>query len=195
VWKINAIMKMKSVFITLIMLLSFISMKAQPREFDYSKVSDHLSHNYHPDSAALATFCRIGCIFIKFKIDHQGDVANLSFSGDVDSTTFITDGLTRAVNSLKQNAELVNSLRMSGRTIIQPFIFNYQAGCNFPKAGDTAKDAASSSRFYLSYFSFISDMNHISKSLFDILNFKDGDKLYLDNILLSPIGVGSGSMQ
>lgn len=188
-------MKMKSVFFTLTMLLGFIGVKAQPRELDYSKVSDHIFHSYHPDSTALAKFCRIGCIFIKFKIDPQGEVANLSFSGDVDSTTFITDGLTRAVNSLKQNAELIRNLAQSGRTIVQPFIFNYQAGCNFPKAGETAKDAANSSTFYLSYITFAGDMDHIAKSLFNILNFKDGDKLFLDNILLSPIGVGSGSMQ
>jgi hypothetical protein len=78
-------MKMKSVFITLIMLLSFISLKAQPQEVNYSKVSDHIFRNYHPDSVALAKFCRIGCIFIKFKIDPQGEVVNLSFSGDADS--------------------------------------------------------------------------------------------------------------
>jgi hypothetical protein len=188
-------MKMKSVFITLITFLSFISLKAQPRELDYSKISDHIFHNYRPDSAALATFCRIGCIFIKFKIDPRGEVANLSFSGDVDSTTFITDGLTRAVNSLKQDTELINNLRKSGRTIVQPFIYNYQAGCNFPKAASPGNGGVDNTNFYLSYMTFAGEMDHISKSLFNILNFKDGDKLFLDNILLSPIGVGSGSMQ
>lgn len=189
-------MKMKSVFITLITFLSFINLKAQPRELNYSKVSDHIFHNYHPDSAVLAKFCRIGCIFIKFKIDSHGEVANLSFSGDADSTTFIIDGLTKAVNSLKQDLELINNLNKSGRTIIQPFIYNYQAGCNFPKPASSGNGIGDNTNFYLSYMTFAGEMNHISKSLFDILNFKDGDKLlYLDNILLSPIGVGSGSMQ
>jgi hypothetical protein len=177
------------------MLLSFISLKAQPQEVNYSKVSDHIFHNYHPDSVALSKFCRIGCLFIKFKIDPQGEVVNLSFSGDADSTTFIIDGLTKAVNSLKQDSELINKLKKSGRTIIQPFIYNYQAGCNFPKPASPGNGPVDNTNFYLSYMTFVGEMNHVSKSLFDILNFKDGDKLYLDNILLSPIGVGSGSME
>jgi hypothetical protein len=110
-------------------------------------------------------------------------------------TTFIIDGLTKAVNSLKQDIKLITILKKSGRTIIQPFIYNYQVGCNFPKPASLGNGPVDNTNFYLSYMTFVGEMNHVSKSLFDILNFKDGDKLYLDNILLSPIGVGSGSME
>jgi len=187
--------KANAFILTVLILLSPLILSAQVKAPDYPKIGDYIFHNYHPDSVALSKFCRIGCIFIKFKVDPQGEVANLSFSGDADSTTVIIDGLTKAVNSLKQDPELINNLKKSGRTIIQPFIYNYQAGCNFPKPASSGNGPVDNTNFYLSYMTFVGEMNHISKSLFDILNFKDGDKPYLDNILLSPIGVGSGSME
>src|ERR1700743_2050214 len=124
--------RMKLILI-LVMLISTKSLLAQQQDSTYIKVSEHIFHNYHPDSVALSKFCRIGCLFIRFKVNKEGEIANLSFSGDVDSTQLITDALTKGVNSLKQDEILIDSLKRSGKTIIQPFLYSYQDGCNFPK--------------------------------------------------------------
>lgn len=187
-------MKIKSVFITLIILLNFISLKAQPPEVNYSRVSDHISHNYHPDSAMVWKFCRFGSIFVKFNVTPSGDIANLSFGGDADSTKFITDALTIAVNSLKQDTETINLLKRSGRTIIQPVIYIYQAGCNFPKAGNIGKDTVNISTYYLNYINVTTEMDHLYKSFTDMLKFKNGDEKFVDGILLKPISVGLSVM-
>ena len=186
---------MKIAFFFLMMLTCQVSLLAQTKEMNYPEIGDHIFKNYHPDSIALTKFCRIGCIFVKFKVNTQGEIANLSFSGDMDSTEFIKKGLSSAVNSLKQNITLINILRKSGRTIIQPVIYNYQLGCSFPKAassGNTAKDSAD---FYLSNIMYEREMDHIYKSIVNILSFNDGSISSLDGTILSPIRVGSGSME
>jgi hypothetical protein len=180
---------MKYTFFILIMLISTTTLLAQTKEPDYTKVSDDILLNYHPDSVALAKLCRIGCVFIKFKVNQQGNIVDLSFSGDADSTQLITAALTKSVNSLKQDIALIDFLKKSNRLIIQPFIYNYQAGCNFPKPG--TKDAAN---YYLTYIGIISDMNYVGKSLYDILKFKDGNMRFFDGVLLNVIGVNNTVM-
>ncbi len=167
-------------------LIGSISLSAQQRDLNYTKVSDCILLNYHPDSVALSKFCRIGTIFIKFKVNNQRDITNLSFSGDVDSTQFISDALIKAVNALKHNTALISFLKTSNRMIIQPFTYDYQAGCNFPKPG-----TKNTTDYYLSFIDIISAMNHTSNSLFHILNFKDGNMQFFDGVLLNPIVVNN----
>jgi len=124
-------LRRNNIILILLLLVSPLILLAQTKDLNIDQIGKHLMNdlynNYHPDSVALSKFCKIGCVFVKFKVNEQGEIANLSFSGDVDSTQFIIGALTKAVRSLKQDAELINFLKKSGRTIIQPFMYNYQA--------------------------------------------------------------------
>ena len=185
-------MKIKSILtIVLILLISSISLSAQKKDSSYIKVSNYIFRNYHPDSVALSKFCRIGCVFVRFKVSPQGEIANISFSGDADSTQLITDALTKAVNSLKKDTALMNFLKKSDRAIIQPFIYSYQDACNFPKMGKSGNATDNKANFYLSYMMFMAEIDHISKSLYDIFKFKDGDVSFFDGVLLAPFGIFS----
>ena len=184
------VMKIKSILIIIIILISPIILSAQTKDLNIDQMGKHLMNdlynNYHPDSVALSKFCKIGCVFVKFKVNEQGEIANLSFSGDVDSTQFIIGALTKSVQSLKQDAELINFLKKSGRTIIQPFMYNYQAGCNFPEAG-----VKSNTEYFQSYLYIMLDLDHSSFSLFNMLKFKDGNMPFFDGILLPPFEVNN----
>lgn len=173
------------IFIVLILVSSKV-VSAQTKASNYAKISGHIINNYYPDSIALAKFCRIGCIFIKFNVNQKGDIANVSFSGDTDSTKFITDALTKSLDFLKQDASLINFLKTSGRTIIQPFTYNYEAGCNFPEAG-----AKSNNNYFESYLNIMLDLDHTAISLFHMLKFKGEDMQFFDGVLLSPIVVNN----
>ncbi|GGH20786.1 hypothetical protein [Mucilaginibacter phyllosphaerae] len=108
---------MKNNLIILIIILSSpLVLSAQKKQvLNYNKVSGYIFKNYHPDSSALAKYCGIGCVFVKFKVSAQGKIINLSFSGDTDSTKFITDELVSAVNSITQDRELIAFLKISKR--------------------------------------------------------------------------------
>lgn len=181
-------MKIKSI-LTVVLIICSISVSAQEKASSYIKVSDYIFHNYHPDSVALSKFCRIGCVFVRFKVSPQGEISNISFSGDADSTQLITDALTIAVNSLKQDTALMNFLKKSDRAIIQPFIYSYQDGCNFPKMAKSGNATDNTANFYISYMMFTSEMDHVTKSLYNIFKFKDGHIAFFDGVLLGPFGI------
>ena len=181
---------MKTNLFLILLLLCSLNSLAQTKETNYLKISELIGRNYHPDSIAISKFCRIGCIFVKFKVTPKGDIGDISFSGDVDSNKFITNALLIAVNSLKHDANLVNFIGKSGREIIQPLVYNYQAGCSFPDAVTSDNNAVNNnSSYYLSYIKIMADMDHAYKSLMDMLNFKDKGHKIFDGVILSPIKV------
>ncbi len=85
----------------------------------------------------------------------------------------------------------MNTLKKSGRTIIQPFIYTYQAGCNFPKI-DSSATADDRTNFWISYTHVTEEMNHTLPSLFNMLNFNDGELNVVDCLLLRPVRAASG---
>ncbi|MDB5086840.1 MAG: hypothetical protein JWR09_834 [Mucilaginibacter sp.] len=175
-----------NIILILLVLFSPLILSGQIKGLNYTKIGNYIIHNYRPDSAALSKFCRIGCIFIRFNVNQKGDIANLSFSGDTDSIKFITDALTISLDFLKQDASLINFLKTSGRTIIQPFTYNYQAGCNFPEAG-----VKNTNDYFESYLNIMLDLDHTAISLFHMLKFKGEDMQFFDGVLLHPLVVNN----
>jgi hypothetical protein len=180
----------------LLLVLGGINSFAQNNGLTNNQIGQHVSNciwnNYSPDSVALKKTCRRACIFIKFNIDKQGRVANLSFSKD--STVFITEGLTKAVKHLEKDKQLINTLTRSGRTIIQPFIYDYQLACNFPDDYTLSMPEEEKAKRNLEYYRIRDESEHYSETIFDIMNFH-GDKLIaIDCILLAPIRMGAAIM-
>ncbi|MDB5086839.1 MAG: hypothetical protein JWR09_833 [Mucilaginibacter sp.] len=184
-----------TIILTVLILVSPLILSAQTKDLNYTKVSDFILHNYHPDSATLSKLCRRACIFIKFKVDEKGLITNLSFSKD--SISFIKEALTKAINALQKDPELMETLKRSGKTIIQPFMYYYQEGCDFPKMlSETPKEKEDEkSKNKKSYYGVRDDMEFFGATLWDMLNFDDGKLEVLDGIILSPIRVSSGSME
>ncbi|CAN5369397.1 hypothetical protein BH09BAC6_BH09BAC6_29140 [soil metagenome] len=184
----------KFIFAILIASFGSLTLSAQSREPNYNPVADHitdgLSKNYHPDAIALSKLCNRGCIFIKFKVNKQGHITHLSFTKN--AVAFITVALTVAIDSLEHDAYLMNQLKDSGKTIIQPFIYDYQLGCKFPKIS-LSGTKEEGDQFLRSYYKTRDDMEHYGESLFNILNFTDGKLSAIDCILLTPFRVGATS--
>ncbi|MDP9078437.1 MAG: hypothetical protein M3O71_13470 [Bacteroidota bacterium] len=182
-----------------ILLTSPIFLSAQPKILSDTQISARiqqgLSNNYHPDSVALSRLCRRACIFIKFKVDRNKQIVNLSYSKD--SISFIKEALTKAVNLLRYDPELIETLRKSGKTVVQPFMYYYQAGCNFPnvlsQTQQKKEDGKSDNK--KSYFEIRDDMEFFGATLWDMLNFDDGKLDALDCLILSPIRVSSGGVE
>ena len=155
-------MKIKLLLVISVMLVSYITLSAQSRSLNNNEISEHVSDclvkNYHPDSLDSAKCCRIGAVFIKFKVNPNGKITDLAFSkgssviipttlklkddDNKDAPAFINEALTKAVRALQLDSLLINTLKTSGRTIIQPFIYVNFAGCKFPKvtSSSTAED-------------------------------------------------------
>ena len=176
----------KRFLLTVFILTGSLVGSAQTKESPYAKIGDYILRNYRPDSIALAKYCRRGCIFVKFKVNQQGNMAGISFAGDADSTTFIKDALTLSVQMLKQDARLIDFLKKSGKTIIQPFIYDYQEGCNFPKGGD-----GNTSKYFLTYMGILSDADHNETSMLDMLKFDGKQQHFFDGVILEPIEVNN----
>ncbi|NHA06477.1 hypothetical protein G7092_21895 [Mucilaginibacter sp. HC2] len=190
-------MKIKSIFIISILLISSLGLSAQTRELNNVEISEHVNkclfNNYHPDSIILSKTCRRGCIFIKFRINKEGKISELAFSKD--STAFIISALRQSISSLQKDVALINTLKKSGRTIIQPFIYFYQAGCNFPRFTNESPTLQERLDFYYTHVMISGKMDHIDDAILDMLNFNGNELQALDGILLSPIQVSSGSME
>lgn len=193
-----------------IILISSSKSFSQKNQLNLKEVGWHIHdgiyNNYHPDSIALSKLCRHACIFIKFKVNTKGQISNLSFSKD--SALFIKDALTKAVYSLQKDQKLIDVLKKSGRTIIQPIAYAYETGCNLPKGSVFNSDALITEKERdqqaIKYFRIHDTIDHFGENLMNMLNFGNG-ALYnttednvnvLDNcILLRPIQVSNIAME
>ncbi|HEY8929914.1 MAG TPA: hypothetical protein VIM55_12020 [Mucilaginibacter sp.] len=156
----------------------------------YSKISDYIHRNYHPDSNALVKSCKGGCLFLKFHINLRGEVSDISFGGDTNSTAFIRKSLIFSLQLLKRDAGLINFLKQSGKTIIQPFIFDYRDACKISEP-----EVKTGSEYFNAQMDFLGDLNQsMFTSLFNMLKF-DGKQLsFVDGVILDPIYDGNVKM-
>lgn len=91
--------------------------------------------------------------------------------------------------------ELIETLKRLRRTIILPFMYYYQEGCNFPKLLSETRKETASKKSNKSYYEVRDEMEFFGATLWDMLNFDDGKLEALDGILLSPIRAGSGGVE
>lgn len=150
--------------------------------------------NFQPDSLSLSKLCRSSSIFIKFSVDKNGLVKNLALSRD--SLSFIQDALIKAVKSLEKDLNLMTALKKSGKTIVQPFIYNYLEACELNKYDGTEpfnkQDNNKNKSAAISDSEALFDSDHVKRSLFDMLNFDDKLLTEIDCLLLNPIIVNRG---
>ncbi|MDB5086841.1 MAG: hypothetical protein JWR09_835 [Mucilaginibacter sp.] len=174
----------------LIPLISPLCLSAQFKTLSVDQISEHveknLRDNYHPDSVAVSKLCMQGCIFVKFNVDNQGRIANLSFSKD--SATFIISGLTNAIRSLEKDPVLIKTLKRLGKAIVLPCIYEYYQGCTAPKIHRPAT-TEDKLKFVISYYRMMTGANRYLFTLSDMLNFEDGKRKGIDCILLNPFEV------
>lgn len=181
------------------MLTSNISLSAQTNKLSINQINWHIGdgiyHNYHPDSLAVSKLCRRACVFIKFKVDQKGHISDLGFSKD--SISFIKEALTKAVYSLQKDSELMETLKKSDKTIIQPVLYYYQVGCKLQALplSEASKENTNGDKHKESYISTFADSEFFGASIWDMLNFDNGKLQAIDCILLNPIRVGAGSME
>nr|WP_294943977.1 hypothetical protein [uncultured Mucilaginibacter sp.] len=185
-------------FVFLARLFCISEASAQKHVLSKKQVMQHvqtgIEKNFHPDSLLLSKFCRSSCIFIKFNVDANGYIKNITFSKD--STSFIQNALEVAVKSLQKDIGLMSALKHSRKTIIQPFIYEYQAGCNLGRSKDSFGSASQSENKpdRKSEAEVLFEANHINRALLDMLNFNGKPLTEIDCLLLTPMLVSSGAM-
>lgn len=176
----------------LILFICPLCLSAQFKTLSVDKISVHieksLRDNYHPDSVAVSKLCMQGCIFVKFNVNNQGRIANLSFSKD--SATFIIAGLTNAIKSLEKDLVLIKALKRLGKPIVIPCIYEYYRGCIAPEIHRPAT-TEDKLEFVISYYRMMTGANRYLFTLSDMLNFKDGKRKAIDCILLNPFEIGA----
>gem|GEM_PF-5666978 len=194
---VDKIKIMKTALSMLIILLSAFASLAQNNRLNNHQIGDRISNciniNYHPDSVSLKNTCRRACVFIKFNINKQGKVENLSFSKD--STAFVKEALTKAVTLLEKDKELINSLKKSGVTIVQPVMYDYQLNCNFPKDYSVNMPEEERLKKHMSYYKTRDIMEHYGETLYDMMNYEGKKIKSVACILLTPLWFGAGSME
>lgn len=161
-----------------------------------SHVQLGIDRYYKPDSAAVAKICRLSCVFIRFSVTKNSKIKNLSFSGD--TVAIIRKGLSEAVMLLENDIDLMKDLARSGKTIIQPFIYEYQQGCGLGRNSNNMNEAPlikpKDPLHEKSEAEILLEAEYYKKALLEMLTF-DGEPLAgLDCLILTPMMVGSGSM-
>jgi hypothetical protein len=172
---------------------------AQKKVLNITQIMQHIQtgidQNYHPDSIVLSKLCSSSCIFIKFNVNYKGRIENIVFSND--TVSFIKEALKRAVRSLQTDKVLINSLKVLNKPIIQPFIYDYQAGCgvnNDSELSTVTNNKVNNEPDKKSDYQIMFEMDHTRQSLLNMLNF-NGDTLSgIDCLLLTPMLVSSGSI-
>jgi len=122
---------------------------------------------------------------IKFKVDSRKKINQLAFSKD--APPFIVAALTQSIQKFQSDPKLMMLLAQNGKVILQPFIYEYQLGCPYPKpfGGETRE------LFYKKHYDILSEKDHHRDIIFNFLNFSDGSLTYLDCVILVPITVGA----
>lgn len=187
---------MKIKFIFIILLFNVYKLSAQDKISGEIKFIDHhiencLTTKYHPNSDSLKQYCQIGCVFVKFNISPKRTVTNVSFSDG--SPIFITQALTKAIDSLHLDRPLMEALFKLNKTVMVPFLYYYQDGCNYPAAEWTSDQSKvlSTTRAYLKIYM---NLDHTSANVYDMLKFKNQNLNALDCLLIAPIRVSSGKI-
>jgi len=199
---------LKYILICSVILINTSKSFSQKKELNLNEISLHVKNgiynNYHPDSIALSKLCRWACVFIKFEVNAKGRIVNLSLSKD--TTLFIKKALSKAVYSLENDLKLIEVLKKTNKTILVPFLYAYEEGCNFPKSVNSNFSMSEKERdqLALNYFRNRSEVDHFGETLSNMLNFGNGN-LYKSNshnlniidncILLSPIQVSNVKME
>lgn len=156
------------------------------------KISDCISKNYKPDSNVLKGTCRRACIFIKFSIDENEDLV-ASFSKD--SSTFIKEGLTKAIAFLNQDHQLLLTLKRSRKTVIQPFMYDYQYGCNLNKNAPLPNTREEGFKDLAKYYETRDKAEYYGETIYNMLNFDGKKSTSIECILLEPIRVSAGYLE
>ena len=137
----------------------------------------------------VAKCCRKACVFIKFNVDQHGNIVNLSFGRD--TVMFINEALKNAISSFKEDVELINTLKRSGKTVIQPFMYDYELGCTFPPRNKTWTTAEEKYKYFFNFLKDRLSMQHYEWNIFPMLDFDDKKSVAIDCILLKPYSVSA----
>lgn len=186
---------MKIKFILIVLLLSSYKLCAQDKTSDRIKFINHhiqdcLVTKYHPNGDSLKSFCRIGCIFVKFDVNQKALITNISYSKG--SPYFITKALTNSLDSLELDRPLMQILKRLHRTVLVPFLYYYQAGCNFPPSKWTT-DTATIMKNYETNLRIYASFNDTYSSIVNMLNYKNSSLNGVNCLLIAPVRVAAGS--
>lgn len=184
-----------NLYITILLLLSATGLKAQSSKLlTNEQLSEHVSNDlnryYKPDEETISHLCRRGVMFVRFRVNQNGNISDIGFSRD--SAAVIQTALQHAVDSLQHDPDLIYYLKKTGKVVVQPFIYDYQLGCNLPKHSLTSTTAEENS-YNASYYQVRDNMEHYGETLFDMLNFEGKKLSVIDCLLLNPIRVGATS--
>lgn len=183
-------MKRIILIITIVFITNY-QLLAQVASLNNDQINEHvkggIALNYHPDSIALQQLCRQACIFVKFKVNKSGFISDLSFNKEAkDSTAFIVEALSKAINLLQKDKLLIQTLKKSGKTIILPFVYDYTGGCQLPVYDYKTINDQDAMAYAIKLVKAFVNREHTQATLTEMLNFNDVNVSAIDCLLLKP---------
>ncbi|RFZ92787.1 hypothetical protein D0C36_15430 [Mucilaginibacter conchicola] len=178
---------MKRILFLIVSISAFIvNAKAQmlTNEQIADRVRQSIRKNYKPDTAELLKVCKQALVFVKFEVNKQGIINNITFSND--STKFVEDALRTAVKALQNDRPLMNTLKKLNKAVVQPFVYSYLHSCSFPSLKQDTVSNDEARMFATKISRVFMHRNIIQQTLLNMINFNGKDQKVIDCLLLKP---------